>query len=132
MDTTEDKLYNIKNKFNSIKTKQLVNFDTKENLISIKDNIENIKNKPVTQKVIDKSVKTTKSAFDVVKNTTKKGINKVSPYINKGSQTIQGIIQNEQLKKFFNMLIYISLITIILVLILDVKFVNNKMKKIGY
>lgn len=128
MSTDEDRLYTIKNKINDIK--EVAENPPENPLNNIKNNIETIKNKTQTEKIIDKTVDTSKGALQKVTNTTKKGISKISPIVNKGARKIKEVMENESIKKFFNMLLYILLISVILILILDVKFINDQVKKI--
>ena len=132
MNTNEDKLYSIKNKINSIKNVSQTKSSVKvENpTIKYKNNIETIKNKTKTEKFVENATDTSKSTVQKISNTAKKGISKVSPLVNKGANKIKEVIENDKMKRFFNMLLYILLISIILILILDVKFVNDKIKKI--
>ena len=130
---TDEKLSYIKDQFNSVKSKSNVKIDKinyREKLTDIKNNINSIKNKSQPFKILDKTINKSKNGFSVISNATKRSLSKANPILNKGSEKIESLVNDGQIKKFLNMILYISLLIIIVIQVTDIESISFNLKKI--
>lgn len=129
MESDSKKLFNIKNKLNSVKSK-LISKNYNQKLTDIKNNINDLKDNSQSFRIIDRTINKAKNGLSLVSKSTKNNILKIKPILNDSSEKIETIVNNNQLKKVLSMFLYISLIIIISLITIDNKIISFKLKKI--